>query len=140
MTESAAALDTLNYSDAWLRSAAEQFAAVEAIDPQAPRRVFLDAACEIFCLVSPLDYGWALQWRWSWRWDRTKRKRYAIRNTWQHGRRVTLYMHKEILDRCKMQSSEHHTIGDHQDGESLNNQRDNLEWSTVSQNRRNRKR
>ena len=30
--------------------------------------------------------------------------------------------------------------GDHQDGESLNNQRHNLEWATRSMNRRNRRR
>lgn len=114
-------------------------APVPAIDE--PRRVYLDKACEIFALVSPQRYAWVSQWRWGWRWDRTKTKRYATRTSWSGGRRVTVYMHKAILaETGKIQPTELHTIGDHQDGESLNNQDDNLEWATVSQNRRNRKR
>jgi hypothetical protein len=133
--------ESVNYSDAWLATTAEQFADVEALDTNAPCRVFLDAACEIFCLVSAEDYAWVTQWRWKWNWDRTRTKRYAIRTTRKDGRHVTIYMHKEILNRSgKKQPSEAHTIGDHQDGESLNNQRDNLEWATISQNRKNRKR
>lgn len=131
----------VNYSDAWLQSTAEKFPETAALDASAPRRVYLDAACEVFALVSPDRYAWATQWLWRWRWDRTKTKRYAVRNTWRDGRPVTLYMHKEVLNATgKVQPSEAHTIGDHQDGESLNNQDENLEWATVSQNRRNRKR
>lgn len=107
----------------------------------APRRVYLDRDCEIFALVSPGRYAWVTQWRWKWNWDRTKTKRYAIRCTWINGRRVTIYMYKAILvETGKVQPSELHTIGDHQNGESLDNQDDNLEWATRSQNRRNRKR
>lgn len=134
-------MDGLNYSDAWLQSAAEQFSDVAAIDATAPRQVFLDRDCEIFCLVSPEDYAWVTQWRWKWNWDRTKTKRYAIRCTRTEGRRhTTIYMHKEICGRKSAPPSELHSIGDHQDGESLNNQRFNLEWATRSQNRKNRKR
>ncbi|MCA6114278.1 HNH endonuclease [Bradyrhizobium sp. WSM 1738] len=136
--------DRLNLSDAWIRSTAEAFP-VAAIDASAPRRVYLDRDCEIFCLVSAEDYEWVTQWRWKWNWDRTKTKRYAIRtprisNGDGTSRSVTVYMHKEICARKGPPPSELHTIGDHQDGESLNNQRDNLEWATRSQNRKNRKR
>lgn len=140
MMDGFSSFDASNHSDVWLRSAADQFPA-EVVDPAAPRRVYLDKDCEIFCLVSPQDYGFITQWRWKWTWDRTKTKRYAIRTTRQDGRHVTFYMHKEILNNAgKKQASEAHTIGDHQDGESLNNQRHNLEWATVSMNRRNSKR
>lgn len=133
--------DRLNFSDAWLRATAEALPEeLSAIDPTAPRRIYLDAACEIFALVSPEDYAWASQWRWKWTWDRTKTKRYAIRCVRRDGRHVTIYMHKEICERKGPSPSEQHHIGDHQDGESLNNQRPNLEWATKSQNRRNRKR
>jgi hypothetical protein len=133
----------VNPSDAWLRSTAALVEAMPALF--APRRVYLDKACEIFCLVSADDYKFVTRWRWKWNWDRTKTKRYAIRTPREARpdgtyRSRTIYMHKEICARKGAPPSEAHTIGDHQDGHSLNNQRDNLEWATVSQNRRNRKR
>ena len=140
MTDGLSPLASLNHSDAWLRSSAAH-SDVWAVDPDAPRRVYLDANCDVFCLVSPKHYAWVTQWRWKWIWDRTKTKRYAIRTTRKDGRHVTIYMHKEILNATgKVQPTEAHTIGDHQDGESLNNQDDNVEWATKSMNRRNRKR
>ncbi|MGA7807136.1 HNH endonuclease [Bradyrhizobium sp.] len=115
--------------------------AVRSIDHAAPRRVYLDNHGEIFCLVSAEDYAWATQWRWKWRWDKRKKKRYAQRNTTINGVRVTLFLHKEILARTgKIRPSLFHTIGDHGDGDSLNNQRDNLAWVTPSQNRKTAKR
>jgi CO dehydrogenase/acetyl-CoA synthase beta subunit len=57
------------------------------------------------------------------------------------GKSRTVWLHKEVCERANGAApSELHTIGDHQDGESLNNQRGNLEWATRSMNRRNRKR
>lgn len=105
------------------------------------RKIYLDDKDEtIFALVDEVDYQWCLQWRWHWRFDRTKQKRYATRGTWRSGRRVTVYMHKEICERKSPQPDEEHHIGDHGDGESLNNRRDNLSWATKSMNRRNRSR
>lgn len=143
MTEGAApALAGMNFSDVWLQSTDAKCADVPLLSP---RRVYLDPACEVFCLVSPEDYAWVTQWKWKWVWDRTKTKRYAKRTPRMvqpdgSYRSVSIYMHKEICARKGAPPSEAHTIGDHQDGESLNNQRDNLEWATRSQNRRNRKR
>jgi hypothetical protein len=135
------ALSSLNYSDAWLQSTAEHFPDVAAIDATAPRRIYLDRDCEIFCLVSPEDYAFASQWRWGWVWDRTKTERYARRTPrGAGGVPKTIWLHKEICARKGPPPSEQHMIGDHQDGESLNNQRHNLEWATRSMNRRNRKR
>ena len=77
MSDILAPLDE-NHSDAWLREAASAFDA-PAVDMFAPRRIYLDKNCEIFCLVSPEDYAFASKWRSKWVWDRTKKKRYAKR-------------------------------------------------------------
>jgi hypothetical protein len=106
------------------------------------RRVYLCPHDDsVFCLVSPEDYEWAMQWKWQFTWDRHKRKRYATRSTTLPGRkRIKVYMHKAILNRSgKIQPSEKHTIGDHQDGDSLLNVRGNLEWATPSMNAINRR-
>jgi hypothetical protein len=105
-------------------------------------RVYLCPRDEsIYCVVSPIDYEWCQQWRWQFTWDKAKRKRYATRSTRLAGnRRVKFYLHKQILERAgKVQPSEKHTIGDHQDGDSLNNQRDNLEYATPIMNALNRR-
>jgi hypothetical protein len=108
------------------------------------RRVYLCPNDDsIFCLVSPEDYDWVTQWCWQYTWDRHKRKRYATRSTTlAGGRRLKIYLHKAILADRKQSvpPSAAHTIGDHQDGDSLNNCRDNLEWATASMNALNRRR
>lgn len=95
----------------------------------------------VFCIVSPEDYAWAKQWKWHITWNSRKKKMYATRNTRVVGdrdRQVKIYLHKEILERAgKKPPTSKHTIGDHQDGDSLNDQRDNLEWATPSINRQN---
>lgn len=107
------------------------------------RRIYLGRAAEVFCLVDEVDYEWATQWRWGFTFDRTKRKMYATRMTRLHGRagpQTKVYLHKAILERAGLTPpSTAHTIGDHEDGDSLNNQRDNLRWATTVQNRRNRR-
>jgi hypothetical protein len=100
-------------------------------------RVWLDVDAGIYAVVSDEDYAWALQWCWQITWDRHKRKAYATRSTTEDGRRIKIYLHKAVLGRSgKVQPGEDFTMGDHQDGDSLNCQRDNLEWATPSQNRR----
>lgn len=104
-----------------------------------PCEIWLDE--NLFVTVDQVDYEWARRWKWHATWNSTRKKFYATRNTRLSGRagpQTKIYMHKEILDRAgKKPPTEKHTIGDHQDGESGNNTRDNLEWATPSINRRN---
>lgn len=90
----------------------------------------------IYCVVSQEDYAWALQWKWQFTWDRHRQKKYATRSTTLAGRRrVKIYLHKAVLERKgDVPPSAKHTIGDHNDSDSLNNKRDNLEWVTPKQN------
>lgn len=95
----------------------------------------------LYCVVDEIDFAWAKQWKWHATANSTGKKFYATRNTraiGDRGRQIKIYMHKDILLRSgKIQPSPKHTIGDHQDGESLHNWRDNLEWATPSINRQN---
>lgn len=95
----------------------------------------------IYCTVSPEDYEWCQQWKWQYTWDRHKKKKYATRSTTLPGRkRIKLYLHKLILsERMGVpQPSPKHHIGDHGNGNSLTNERWNLDWATPSQNAKNR--
>ncbi|HEV2155445.1 hypothetical protein [Bradyrhizobium sp.] len=93
-----------------------------------------------YVVVDPIDYEWAQQWRWHATFNSTGKKFYATRMTTERlpdgtRKQRKVYMHKEILKRAgKRRRSMHHTIGDHGDGDSANNCRDNLTWSTIKQN------
>lgn len=101
-------------------------------------RVYLCPRDEtIYCTVSQEDFAWAQQWKWQFTWDRWKTKKYATRSTTlAGGRRIKIYLHKAILSE-RMESPQptpKHHIGDHNDSDSLNNCRDNLEYVTPKQN------
>lgn len=106
------------------------------------KRLYLGKAAEVFCLLDDEDHAWAQKWRWGITWDRDKKKMYATRNTRLHGRKgkqTKIYLHKSVLQRKGVPPpSPKHTIGDHMDGDSLNNQRANLIWETPEGNARNR--
>lgn len=99
------------------------------------RRIWLTGG--LFCVVDAIDSEWALQWRWHATPNSTGKKFYATRMTRERGTRknIKIYMHKEILRRSgKAQPSPNHTIGDHDNGESLHNWRNNIFWVTLRMN------
>lgn len=90
-----------------------------------------------YVTVDAIDYEWAKRWKWHATLNSTGRKFYATRMTTVPGTRKQrkVYMHKEILKRSgKKALSVHHTIGDHDDGDSSNNRRGNLFWATIKMN------
>lgn len=97
---------------------------------------------QITAAVSPEDYAWAMQWKWRYKLDKRGKKYYAVRNARRSTRgpvpkwiQYDIYMHKAILVRMGREPpTPAHTIGDHGDGCSLNNQRPNLDWATGSHN------
>jgi len=90
-----------------------------------------------YCTVDEVDYEWAKQWRWHAMANSTGLKFYATRMTRDRaaGKQIRVWMHKEILKRMgKRRRSILYSIGDHEDGDSLNNRRRNLSWATLKMN------
>ena len=116
---------------------------IHAEHPHA-RRVYLRGKRhDIYCLVSVEDFAWAMQWAWRYKMDKRGKKYYAVRGSRVYKRgpvpsckQVDIYLHKAILKHRKLKRprTKAHRIGDHGDGNSLNNQRYNLAWATPSKN------
>lgn len=92
---------------------------------------------EIEVLVSPEDYDWARSFgNWFITSDKVAGdcKGYACR----HKGRGLIWMHKEVLKRAFVfPDSPRHVIGDHRNGNRLDNRRGNLRWATHQMNARN---
>lgn len=92
---------------------------------------------ELEVLLSAEDYEFAIQ-RGNWFVTHASPgrvgKRYAVRS--EKG--VLLFLHKIILERSGiLPPSPAHIIGDHRNGDSLDNRRGNLRWATHQMNARN---
>jgi hypothetical protein len=84
----------------------------------------------LYAQVDDQDFEWLSKWKWSavlkhnvW---------YAVRRPEKHGRRRTVYMHREIMG---FPDGKHI---DHIDRDGLNNRRSNLRICSAAQNQRNR--
>lgn len=91
---------------------------------------------EIETLISPEDYDWAVS-RGNWfvtHGTRRDGKSYVVRS--EGG--VLVFLHKVVLARAwQLPPSAAHIIGDHRNGNSLDNRRGNLRWATHQMNARN---
>lgn len=82
--------------------------------------------------VSDEDYAWLTQWLWTFAVSHPKGSLvYARRSVHTGSGNVTVLMHRVIIiERMGLpRPSEDHTV-DHDNGDSIDNQRDNLFWRT----------
>jgi HNH endonuclease len=101
------------------------------------RRLELSTRHSIWCLVDAVDYDWLLERTWNYGWKNgTRTRHYAKRNI--GAARTTIYMHREILLRARPDELELAAthVGDHKNGNTLDNRRVNLRWLTVAENAR----
>jgi hypothetical protein len=103
--------------------------------------IYGDDNCNVFAVVDPEDYQWAIQWLWSPKWSRGGRKMYLRRSVQTgsktRGTRVqkTLFLHTAIMQRTGIKPpTPLHKLIDHRDGDGLNCRRSNLRWATHSMN------
>lgn len=104
------------------------------------RRIWLSAARPVWCLVDAADYPWLSENVWNeWHAGGDDWMRYAKRNVGPG--RATLRMHREILIRADPRDDRYlrSHAGDHINGQTLDNRRANLRWSTKLANARNRR-
>ncbi|MGE3267179.1 MAG: AP2 domain-containing protein [Chloroflexota bacterium] len=81
-----------------------------------------------YAVVDAADAEWASQWRWSLDSDG-----YAVRSTYDHGRRRLLKLHRALLGLIHGDDTE----GDHIDRDRLNDRRNNLRATTREGNGQN---
>lgn len=91
----------------------------------------------LFCLLDARDWEWASAHLWhpaknSWG------KIYAARTSREGGVKQTIWLHKEVLKRHRIPKSDLHSIGDHKNGDGLDDRLENLRWATLEQNNRNK--
>jgi hypothetical protein len=127
------------------------------LDPFDPNIVFADRPTDyhlylherdtdLRTVVDEIDYEWAIRflWRLKKSSDRSRGKAqvpYVVTMLPRpvNPNRISTFLHKEICFRAYgPPPSPLHTIGDHEDGDTMNNRRGNLHWATPRMNRANR--
>lgn len=114
--------------------------------------VWLEPKSDLYAIVDLVDLAFAQMWGWTAAHSKSGPRRidkvYARRTmslwngpegaTHSSRRTINIWLHKEILLRAKgPPKKKSQTIGDHQNGNSLDCRRHNLDWASHSENRRN---
>jgi len=98
-----------------------------------PQTIYLTK--DLTCTVDEIDYPFLAKHLWTV--SNSRSKRYAMRNVGPAHDRKMLYMHKLVLYRMGLPPSDKHVVGDHINGNGLDNRRCNLRWATISENNKN---
>lgn len=85
--------------------------------------------------VDGADYSWLNQWKWYAWWNPRTESFYAVRNYRENGKQHSISMQREILGLKRRDRR----IGDHWNGDTLDNQRGNLRITDSRGNSQNRK-
>jgi hypothetical protein len=81
-------------------------------------------------LVDSADLPFLVRWRWEYL--PNGRSGYAVRRLYAQGRTITIYLHRQLL------SARPGELVDHENGNGLDNRRENLRLATVAENAANR--
>jgi hypothetical protein len=98
---------------------------------------------DVYCVLDHEDYEWARQWKWCHTYGSGSFDENGViaRPDGIYARRCvgakTLWLHREILVRAVGECPPHCNIGDHLNGDRLDNRRCNLEWATRPMNAKN---
>lgn len=94
------------------------------------RTIYLGENNQYETLVSEEDYDYLIKWKWNYKVSSSRYgKRVYARRGGGKGRQ-TILMHNEVLERKTGMKPGPGFTGDHKDRNSLNNQRENLDWAS----------
>ena len=84
-----------------------------------------------FAIVDDADFEWLSQWKWKASWSECTHSYYVNRTDHSSGQPVTIRMHRLILG---LEAGDKRQ-GDHRNGNTLDNRRDNLRIATRAENK-----